>query len=323
MLMKQSCLLKKNEALRLLGFASMASLLAACTSVPNNAPVIERSSEVAVPVAKPVVVAPVVKEQEVRPSYTVKRGDTLLRIAFDHGQSYSDLVAWNNLRNPNDIKVDQVLWIGPPEGSSIAKVSPVTTSQGIEIRSLTPVNPSTNKTAPRGDKRPYSESNLAELQKAADGAFTPTIVAQKNETPIAKVAEKPVEKTPVVPAAETIDWIWPADAKLIAGFDDQKNKGLDLGGKLGQEVVAVAAGKVIYEGGAMRGYGNMLIIKHANNYLSAYAHNKVNLVKEGQSVSKGQKIAEMGNSDSDVVKLHFEIRQAGKPIDPMKVLPAR
>ena len=89
------------------------------------------------------------------------------------------------------------------------------------------------------------------------------------------------------------------------------------------EVVAVAAGKVIYEGGAMRGYGNMLIIKHANNYLSAYAHNKVNLVKEGQSVSKGQKIAEMGNSDSDVVKLHFEIRQAGKPIDPMKVLPAR
>jgi lipoprotein NlpD len=313
MFMKQSCLFRKYGILVLL------ALVTACTSVPNNAPVIERSTDVPVPTVKPVVVVPVVKEPEIRPSYTVKRGDTLLRIAFDHGQSYSDLVAWNNLRNPNDIKVDQVLWIGPPEGSSVAKVTPITSASGVEVRSLTPVNPSTNKTLPKGDKRPYSESNLAELQKLADSSPATVAVTPKNEV----VAVKSVEKPVAAPAAEVIDWIWPADAKLVATFDDQKNKGVDLSGKLGQDVVAVAAGKVIYEGGAMRGYGNMLIIKHANNYLSAYAHNKVNLVKEGQSVSKGQKIAEMGNSDSDVVKLHFEIRQAGKPIDPMKLLPAR
>jgi lipoprotein NlpD len=310
MRMKQSCMLKKNTVLLLL------ALLSACSSVPNNAPVVERSAEVPVAVAKPVVVPPVAKEIEVRPSYVVKRGDTLLRIAFDHGQSYSDLVAWNNLRNPNDIKVDQVLWIGP-EGGSGVKTSPITNSSGIEIRSLTPINPSTNKNTPKGDKRAYSESNLAELQKAADS--NPVSVAAKTEPTPAKSVEKVV----AAPAVEAIDWIWPADGKLIATFDDQKNKGLDLSGKLGQEVVAVAAGKVIFEGNAMRGYGNMLIIKHANNYLSAYAHNKVNLVKEGQSISKGQKIAEMGNSDSDIVKLHFEIRQAGKPIDPMKLLPAR
>jgi lipoprotein NlpD len=313
MFMKQSCQFRKYGILVLL------ALVTACTSVPNNAPVIERSTDVPVPTVKPVVVVPVVKEPEIRPSYTVKRGDTLLRIAFDHGQSYSDLVAWNNLRNPNDIKVDQVLWIGPPEGSSVAKVTPITSASGVEVRSLTPVNPSTNKTLPKGDKRPYSESNLAELQKLADSSPATVAVTPKNEVVPVKSVEKPV----AAPAAEVIDWIWPADAKLVATFDDQKNKGVDLSGKLGQDVVAVAAGKVIYEGGAMRGYGNMLIIKHANNYLSAYAHNKVNLVKEGQSVSKGQKIAEMGNSDSDVVKLHFEIRQAGKPIDPMKLLPAR
>ncbi|MFZ6802049.1 peptidoglycan DD-metalloendopeptidase family protein [Undibacterium sp. Di24W] len=312
--MKQSCLLRKYGILVLLALAT------ACTSVPNNAPVIERSTDVPVPTVKPVVVAPIVKEPEVRPSYIVKRGDTLLRIAFDHGQSYSDLVAWNNLRNPNDIKVDQVLWIGPPEGSSVAKATPISSTSGVEIRSLTPVNPSTNKSVPRGDKRQYSESNLAELQKLADSSPTTAPVVQKNESAPVKSVEKPIV---VAPSAEVIDWIWPADAKLTATFDDQKNKGVDLSGKLGQDVVAVAAGKVIYEGGAMRGYGNMLIIKHANNYLSAYAHNKVNLVKEGQSVNKGQKIAEMGNSDSDVVKLHFEIRQAGKPIDPMKLLPAR
>jgi lipoprotein NlpD len=311
--MKQSCLLRKYEILVVL------ALVTACTSVPNNAPVIERSTDVPVPTVKPVVVVPVVKEQEVRSSYTVKRGDTLLRIAFDHGQSYNDLVAWNNLRNPNDIKVDQVLWIGPPEGSSVAKTTPIANSSGIEVRSLTPVNPSTNKTSPKGDKRPYSESNLAELQKLADSSPATVVAALKSDP----VPLKPVEKTVVVPAAEVIDWIWPADGKLIATFDEQKNKGLDLSGKLGQDVVAVAPGKVIFEGSAMRGYGNMLIIKHANNYLSAYAHNKVNLVKEGQSISKGQKIAEMGNSDSDVVKLHFEIRLAGKPIDPMKLLPAR
>lgn len=298
-------------------------LMAACTSVPNHAPVVERSGEAPVEVATPVSETPVAKvSAEVRASYTVKRGDTLLRIAFDHGQSYNDLVVWNNLKNPNDIKIDQVLWIAPPDGSGV-KTNAINTSSGIEIRSLTPINPTTNKNAPRGDKRPYSEANLMEMQASNATVTMPqlTPAAKSDATAtISKTPEKAVEKA-VVP--EAIDWIWPTDGKLMAITGEQKNKGIDIAGRMGQDVVAAAPGKVIYEGNAMRGYGNILIIKHANNYLSAYAHNKQNLVKEGQSVSKGQRIAEMGDTDAESVRLHFEIRQAGKPVEPLKLLPIR
>ena len=110
---------------------------------------------------------------------------------------------------------------------------------------------------------------------------------------------------------------------LLNGFDDNKNKGLDLGGKVGDAVLAAADGKVVYAGAGLRGYGNLVILKHNNTYLTAYAHNNVLLVKEDQSVRKGQKIAEMGSSDADRVKLHFEVRRQGKPVDPAKYLPAR
>lgn len=301
------------------GVALLICLLSACGSTPNKAPVVERSKDIpVVEPEKPIVDTSGNKTiQEPRASYTVKRGDSLLRIAFEHGQNYRDIVAWNNLTNPDDIKVDQVLWISSPEGTSGAKTSAVTGPTGIEVRNLTPINPATNKTMPKGDKRAYSESNLAELQKLEANALA--TIAAKTEVALAK----PVEKGSAHNGGENIDWIWPSDGKLLATFEETKNKGIDLSGKTGQDVLAAAAGKVIYEGGAIRGYGNMLIIKHANNYLSAYAHNKVNLVKEGQPVAKGQKIAEMGNSDSDVVKLHFEIRQAGKPIDPLKILMGR
>jgi lipoprotein NlpD len=116
--------------------------------------------------------------------------------------------------------------------------------------------------------------------------------------------------------------MWPAEGKQTAAFDQGK-KGIDISGKAGQTMVAAAGGKVMYAGSGIRGYGNLVIIKHTSNLLSAYAHNKNILVKEGQTVSKGQKIAEMGNSDSDAVKLHFEIRQQGKPVDPSKFLPNR
>jgi lipoprotein NlpD len=155
------------------------------------------------------------------------------------------------------------------------------------------------------------------MQKDASSANNTTI-ANKSDAG----ALKPVEKS-AASVTENIEWIWPTEGKLTASFDAQKSKGLDIAGKSGQDIVAVAPGKVIYEGNAMRGYGNILIIKHANNFLSAYAHNKTNLVKEGQSISRGQKIAEMGNTDTDSVKLHFEIRQAGSPVDPLKYLPAR
>jgi lipoprotein NlpD len=110
---------------------------------------------------------------------------------------------------------------------------------------------------------------------------------------------------------------------VIAGFDEVKNKGLDIAGKLGDAVLATADGKVVYAGSGLRGYGNLVIIKHNETFLSAYAHNQTLLVKEDQTVTKGQKIAEMGQSDADKVKLHFEIRRQGKPVDPAQYLPKR
>ena len=122
---------------------------------------------------------------------------------------------------------------------------------------------------------------------------------------------------------EDIDWLWPAQGTLVGGFDEAKNKGLDISGKSGDPVVASADGRVVYSGSGLRGYGNLIILKHNNTFLTAYAHNKLLLVKEDQTVKRGQKIAEMGNSDADKVKLHFEIRRQGKPVDPAKYLPAR
>lgn len=305
---------------------TLIGMISACSTPVNNAPVVDRTGDVNASVGKPgsVVATSVNKPPaDARTSYLVKRGDTLFRIALDHGQSYSDIVAWNNLKNPNDIKVDQVLRVAPPDSSTNGAVQTVSVSSGagVEVRSLSTTNPSTNKTGPRGDKRPYSEANLTELQKT-------DVTVASGVTPIVKtelVSVKPIEKVVAQPAVEvdTVDWIWPTEGKVISNFDDAKNKGLDISGKLGQDVLAAGPGKVMYEGSGIRGYGNLVIIKHTNNLLSAYAHNKVNLVKEGQAISRGQKIAEMGNSDSDAIKLHFEIRQQGKPVDPSRFLPAR
>ena len=117
--------------------------------------------------------------------------------------------------------------------------------------------------------------------------------------------------------------MWPANGKLLGTFSEGGNKGIDINGKAGDPVLAAGAGKVVYSGTGLRGYGKLGIVKHNNTYLTAYAHNQNLLVKEGQSVTKGQKIAEMGNTDADQVKLHFEIRRQGKPIDPLKQLPQR
>jgi lipoprotein NlpD len=122
---------------------------------------------------------------------------------------------------------------------------------------------------------------------------------------------------------EGLGFMWPANGVLIAGFDEAKNKGLDIGGKAGDPVMAAADGQVVYAGSGLRGYGNLIILKHNNTFLTAYAHNQALLVKEDQKVRKGQKIAEMGKSDADRVKLHFEVRRQGKPVDPAKFLPAR
>ena len=264
--------------------------------------------------------------------YTVKKGDTLLRIALEFGQNYRDLVVWNQLANPNDIRVDQVLRVLPPNGA--AQTGSVAAGSGVEVRPLNSPAPAVAqssvavKTGPRGDKRPYSDAALAELQKAESSTTSAPVGRSESSKTSDKAAEKAAEKagdktaTESSVADENIGFIWPAEGKVVGSFEDGK-KGIDIAGKSGQTVQAAAAGKVMYAGSGIRGYGNLVIVKHSNSLLSAYAHNKSILVKEGQNVSKGEKIAEMGNSDADSVKLHFEIRQQGKPVDPSKFLPAK
>jgi lipoprotein NlpD len=139
---------------------------------------------------------------------------------------------------------------------------------------------------------------------------------------VAAVEPKP---EPAKPAAErdpdAIDFIWPAKGRVLAAFSEPNSKGVDIGGKVGDPVVAAAQGRVMYTGTGIRGYGKLIVIKHDNGFNSVYAHNREILVKEGQTVARGQKIAELGDSESDRPKLHFEIRKSGKPVDPMRYLP--
>jgi lipoprotein NlpD len=312
---------------RLVLLAILPGLLVACGTTRQSAPVFDRTAgnrpaDIPATRTSPAASTQGPRQADGRGYYTVRKGDTLVQIALEFGQSYRDLVAWNNLSNPNDIKVDQELRVVPPEGGP--QTGSVATSSGVEVRPLTAPPSgaqSTNKTTPRGDKRAYSEGSAAEMQKP-DGANQ---APAPKESP--KVAEtKNGEKMSDTPSAaaddENIAWIWPVEGKVISTFSDGK-KGIDIAGKIGQPVLAAGAGKVLYAGSGIRGYGNLVILKHTNNLLSAYAHNKTIFVKEDQTVNKGQKIAEMGNSDTDSVKLHFEIRQQGKPVDPSKFLPSR
>jgi len=151
-------------------------------------------------------------------------------------------------------------------------------------------------------------------------------IAQTNPSSSSVTPPKPEPAPSANPPAgndEGLGFIWPANGALIAGFDEAKNKGLDIAGKAGDAIVASADGQVVYAGAGLRGYGNLIILKHNSTFLTAYAHNQTLLVKEDQKVRKGQKIAEMGKSDADRVKLHFEVRRQGKPVDPAKLLPAR
>lgn len=276
--------------------------------------------------------------------YIVKPGDTLIRIALDHGQNYRDVAAWSGLENPNLIEVGQELRIRPPESGAVAK--PISTSSGVEVRPVTPaagVPAATGVPAvagapvdglrrePRGGKVPYTEQAWTQAQKPEAPPVVATRIDPKPETksepkPEVKSEARPEPKpdTKVEPAnGEKIDWAWPTSGKIIAGFNDTSSKGVDIAGKPGDPVLAAAGGRVVYAGTGLRGYGKLVIVKHDNSFLSAYAHNQNLLVKEGQAVTKGQKIAELGDTDSDRPKLHFEIRRQGKPVDPGKYLPPR
>jgi lipoprotein NlpD len=293
-----------KQTTRLALLTMSLGLLGACTSTTRQAPVVDRpvaSKPHPARPATPVQPAEEPSRPDARGTYTVKKGDTLLRIALDHGQNYRDLVTWNNLADPDDIKVGQVLRVAQPERAAGVQTQPV------------PMPAPPRKTGPRGDKKPYTEANVAE------GKTEPR---EKAETVAANAGIAP-GATGTATDDEKLSWMWPSDGRIIATFDEGKNKGIDIAGKLGQQVMAAGSGKVMYAGSGIRGYGNLVIVKHSNSLLSAYAHNRSIVVKEGQNVTKGQVIAEMGDSDADTVKLHFEIRQQGKPVDPARFLPSR
>ncbi|MES2148723.1 MAG: peptidoglycan DD-metalloendopeptidase family protein [Pseudomonadota bacterium] len=307
-----------NRTSHLILLSLTFGLLSACSNVLRQAPVIEHGQPGSDTRPSPTPSTPAAPDtREDGRLYTVKKGDTLLRLALDHGLNYRDLVSWNNLSNPDDIKVDQVLRLAPPERVAGVQTAPISMPPA-DTRPVLPAVP--KKTAPRGDKRPYSESAMAELQKG-EGKAEPK-APEKAEL----VAPPVAPAAPSIPAAgedEKLSWMWPSNGKIVATFDEGKNKGIDIAGKAGQQVMAAGAGKVMYAGSGIRGYGNLVIVKHSNSLLSAYAHNRSIVVKEGDTVNKGQTIAEMGDSDADSVKLHFEIRQQGKPVDPSRFLPSR
>jgi lipoprotein NlpD len=224
--------------------------------------------------------------------YSVRPGDTLTKIALDHGQAWRDIAKWNGLDNPNVIEVDQVLRVAPPlmEAAANRQTKPVM------AQNQTLANSSTSNTS----TPTASSASTSNMPNAAPSA-----------SPSVNLSD------------DGMAFAWPHPGPVLAGFDEAKNKGLDFAGKAGDPVLAAGDGKVVYAGSGLRGYGNLVILKHNNTYLTAYAHNQTLLVKEDQSVTKGQRIADMGSSDSDRVKLHFEIRKQGKPVDPAKLLPAR
>jgi len=255
--------------------ALVAIGLAACSTPPRTKPATITDRSAPVSAAAPA-------QEPVPPGfYRVKRGDTLIRIALDNGQSYRDIAAWNNITDPNVIEVDQVLRVRPPPGTARAAMKPIE-----------PIKPADSK-APT-DKR---------------------VAAKKPDEKEVAVAE---------PRADVVDppikLSWPARGKVVEEFNEAKNKGIDIAGKMGEPIQAAADGKVVYAGNSLRGYGNLVIVKHDNTYLTAYAHNRTLLVKEGENVRKGQRIAEMGDSDANMVKLHFEVRMNGKPVNPTQFL---
>ena len=280
------------------------------------------------PVAEPAPKrAPVGVENAGKPGYyTVQKGDTLIRIGLDAGQNYRDIARWNAIENPNKIEIGDVYRVVPPEEPAVAKA---VVSGRLSVTPLPPVPaaaPSPPKASSPAAPPPVT---VAATPPPAVKPAAPSTVQTPEPIAAAPAPQKPpVALAPAAPAAsvgdDALEFAWPAKGEVIVAFDETKNrKGIDLAGGAGDPVLAAAEGKVVYAGEGLRGYGKLIIIKHNNTFLTAYAHNQSILVKEDQSVKKGQKIAEMGSTDSDRVKLHFEIRERGRPVDPMKYLRSR
>jgi lipoprotein NlpD len=324
-------------------------VLSACQSNPP-APVIERTTSV----SKPKSVVPKktenISNKDWRPDrYTVKKGDTLFAIGLEYGLDYKEIAAANNIASPYTIRVGQVLDLSSfktkantpvatnnptantskPEDGVI--LSPIKTEPAVVA---VPSNTPTETKLPTSSVTPVLNEPKASREIYSQEAWNrstpkPTIATTKpteatTDTTEAKPNESKNTDTKTTSNtsddADAINWVWPTQGKISAAFNESSNKGIDIAGTMGQAIYAAAAGKVIYSGSDLRGYGKLVIIKHSKTYLSVYAHNSKILVKEGQSVGAKQAIAEMGNTDSSMVKLHFEIRRLGKSVDPAKYL---
>jgi lipoprotein NlpD len=325
-----------------------SALVAGCTA-RAPAPVVDRLPPAA---AKPA--APAVQAGPAAPAgpqtYTVKAGDTLYSIALEHGTDWRELAALNGITDPSRLRIGQALVIRPAApataGGGPVVVSPVAPSAPVAARPLgadpaaappTPAAPAAAapgllRTEPKGLRLPYSEENVAMVQRS--DAARPTaapkpepaapVAAAKPEAPAAK-PEPPAAapKPPPDPVTGQIDWGWPAAGAVIGNFNGSSNKGIDIAGRVGDPVLASAPGVVQYVGEGIPSLGKLVIIKHSDTYLSAYAHNSEILVKEAQKVARGQQIARMGATGTTQPKLHFEIRRQGAPLDPLQYLPAR
>jgi lipoprotein NlpD len=302
-----------------------AATVAGCVT-RTPAPVSDRRpADARTAAPRPAVVKPAPPAAPAAPraeTYTVKAGDTLYSIALDNGLDYRELAAWNNLDNAAVIRVGQQLRLTPPPRT--ASTAPLRSrGENVEARPLDERTPAPRtaqppverlKTGPKAARVPYSEQAWAQANRIEP---VPPVRADAAAEPRTEsAADAPRE----VPAG---DWVWPAPGKIVAGFNGSTSKGIDIAGRQGESVLASAPGRVIFSGTGVRGLGKFIVIKHNNEFISVYGHNSELLVKQDQVVTRGQKIAEMGNTDSDRVKLHFQIRRFGTPVDPLKLLPDR
>ncbi|OOF36553.1 murein hydrolase activator NlpD [Rodentibacter heidelbergensis] len=257
-------------------------------------------------------------------TYKVNKGDTMFLIAYLAGMDVKELAALNNMSEPYSLSVGQTLKIGKCTTKTITTTVPVNNPTP-----ATPAEPAVTYTPGANGTQIGSDGTVIGPIKSGVGVAsstpTPTMPTNVPTTPVATGNSTPVNANVVAPIASNIAWQWPANGNIIQGFSsaDGGNKGIDIAGSRGQSVKAAAAGRVVYAGNALRGYGNLIIIKHNDDFLSAYAHNDKILVSDQQEIKAGQEIAKMGSTGTNSVKLHFEIRYKGKSVDPIRYLPRR
>ncbi len=268
-------------------------------------------------------------------SYTVKKGDTLFSIAWRAGLDYRTLAKVNKIGKPYSIFPGQVIQFKSPNkksknpqqskntAKSTAKNPTKSRNSKVPIKKPSTTVPTSPSSVAKKESSKLNNNVVKTLAEQKQGEYRQS---KQRQQPPKKVHNKHQNQPPKKQYSNKIkQWVWPTTGKVIAGFSNRENgnKGIDIGGKSGTKIVSAADGKVVYYGNALRGYGNLIIIKHNDDYLSAYAHNRKILVKEKDFVSAGQKIAEMGQTDSQNVKLHFEVRYRGKSVNPLKYLPQR